>query len=215
MSAVVQSLTFNRDKPLSNALESLIQQANRHQQSERTLKLCAHRFALQPNYWLGIENNHAFENNLVLLITQYAEYLPVLVDEFNEQCDTINWHPVAEKANHIVSSFFEKLESPLGQVGLLALLDKIYFSHRLIEELHDHMMVHTCGPITAWNMTAANLLVHQLLGSEYSSRLDQSAIELSQKILSSAPEPKKSEHKKSQAYTWPCFCERHGMSLAF
>jgi hypothetical protein len=85
----------------------------------------------------------------------------------------------------------------------------------MIEEIHDYMMCHTGQPTVTWNMTSANLIIHQLLGSEYSSRLDQSAIELAQKITSEAPSPELATEKKGPNEIWPCFCERYGLSYAF
>jgi hypothetical protein len=215
MSPNLSVQTINRETSLSNALESLIDQANRHQDNERMLKLYAHRFALEPGYWLDITDCHSIEQNLTQLIKQYGDYLPVLIEDFNVQCQHMGWTNVAEKTNRIVASFFDRLENHKGQVGLLSLLDKIYFAHRLIEEIHDHIMCHTGQPKTTWNMTMANLLVHQLLGPEYSSRLDQSVIELAEKILSDAPKPNFTERKKGPNVVWPCFCERYGLNLVF
>jgi hypothetical protein len=215
MTPKVRELIANRETSLSHALETLIQQANRHQDSERMLKLYAHRMALQNHFQKSEDSTHTFEQDLVYLIQQYADYLPVLIDDFSHQCFQLGWADVAEKTDQIIASFFARLNQPRNHVGLLTLLDKVYFAHRMIEEIHDYMMCHTGQPTVTWNMTSANLIIHQLLGSEYSSRLDQSAIELAQKITSEAPSPELATEKKGPNEIWPCFCERYGLSYAF
>ena len=215
MSPNLSAMSTNRETSLSNALEFLIDQANRHQDNERMLKLYAHRFAMEPCYWLDINDGRNIEQDLTELIKKYGNYLPVLIEDFNVQCQHMGWTDIADKTNSIIASFFDRLENHKGQVGLLSLLDKIYFAHRLIEEIHDHIMCLTGQPNTAWNMTTANLLIHQMLGSEYSSRLDQSVIELSEKLLADAPKPNFDGQKKGPNNVWPCFCERQGLNLAF
>lgn len=134
MSPLRKPIVFERDESLANALRKVINQAEQQHSNDRALLLYAHRFALQPTYWNNSENRATFEKNLVQFILQYVHYLPALIEEFNTECEQAGWGSVAKQSNHIITAFFEKLDNPLRQSGLLGLIDKIYFAHRLIEE---------------------------------------------------------------------------------
>ncbi len=205
---------LDRDRPLSSALKILIDQARVEPQSQHTLLLYAHRFALQPQSFFDRSDSVSVKN-LVQLILQYVQYLPTHLDEFNEYCQRCNWQTVADQSNKIIASFFERSELILLQTGIIGLLDKVYFSHRLIEELHDHMMCNLGTPATSWNMTAANLLVHQWLGNDYAAKLDETVIELAHKLTAHAPVLTDVQTQKNQANAWPCFCAHHGVNLNF
>ncbi len=205
---------LDRDRPLSSALKILIDQVRIEPNSQHTLLLYAHRFTLQPQPFFDPTDAIA-EQNLVQLILQYVQYLPTHLDEFNAYCQRCHWQMVADQSNRIIASFFERSEIILLQTGIIGLLDKVYFSHRLIEELHDHMMCNLGTPATSWNMTAANLLVHQWLGNDYAAKLDGTVIELAHKLTAQAPELNNDHTQKNQANAWPCFCEHHGIKLNF
>lgn len=215
MAPLNKQIQFDRDIPLANALRSVINQANQQHASDRALALYAHRFAIQKNYWLTEESQTNREHNLVALIQHYVDYLPSLIEEFNRECNNVGWQTVGERTNQIIAAFFEKLENPLRQSGILGLLDKVYFAHRLIEEMHDHLMCVLGKPSISWDMTSTNLLMHQLLGSEYSSRLDQTAIELSEKLIEKAPDAPGQITPQKGAPSWPCFCAEHGFNFSF
>jgi len=206
-------LQTNRETSLPRTLQALIRNACNHPNSNQSLQVYIHRFAMLPNYWSNTKDPE-FEPKLAKLILQYVHYLPQSIERFYQECENVGWSRVAEQTNQILSAFFEKHERSQPQDGVVGMLDKVYFSHRIIEELHDQLMCFGSTPSQQWDMTSANLLVHQLLGEEYSSRLDQTAIELSHKMLTNAPEPKTYTHKKSQTFDWPCFCEHFGVSLS-
>lgn len=213
MTSEEQPSYLNQPITFASALASFIQQATEQASNQMVLKLYAHRFSVQAKNWLSNTDCQEIEPKLEQLIVNYCQYLPMLMQEFGRYCDYVGWRQTAEQANSIIASFFEKPERNSSYVGLIALLDKVYFAHRLFEELNDYLMCQVGSPTSTWNMTTINLLVHQMLGSEFSSRLDMSAIEISQKLLADAPEPAVSTYKNGQSFEWPCFCQQQGLNL--
>lgn len=214
MTPIAKPMFLNRELTFTNALRAFIQQATEHPKNQMILSLYAHRFSLQSKAWLSTDEYSDLEPKLCQLIIEYCQYLPTLMEEFGRYSEHLGWQTTAEQSNTIIASFFDKPDRSNGQVGLIALLDKVYFSHRMFEELNDHLMCLVGSPTSTWNMTTINLLVHQMLGSEYSGRLDMSAIEISQKLLADAPAPILNGHKKDQSFDWPCFCQQQGLNLA-
>ena len=214
MSPLLYCATLNQKSPLILAIETAIERAQLYQENDQQLKLYAHRFSLKHKFLLDDELSSNHEQNLIKFILNYVGYLPTLVEEFFSHCQALNWHVVRKTMEDILLNFFDGIDERARTHGYIALLDKSYFAHRLIEELHDHMICQEGMPLLKWNMTMANLMVHQIMGSRFSAHLDQTALELSQKLLSQAPSGIQ-KNSACQEPAWPCFCEQFNISLLF
>ncbi len=214
MSPVKKHGAFRGSSSLISVLESTIDQVQKNHENIKKFALLAHRFSIQHRYWMDNEESNTLEKNLFQLVLNYMNYLPALIQEFDNQCEKVGWGNLSRQINSILLRLFEGQDSRQDGSGIVGLLDKVYFSHRIMEELHDHMICHCGRPIFEWDMTMANLLVHQLVGSQYSTRLDQTAIELSQKLMADVPKIP-SEKAQDQDDAWPCFCKRFKVNLSF
>ena len=205
--------TGHKGTSLSNVLTRYIESATKEPGNDKSLRLYARRFALQQPFWLSA-NDETFELNLIELIQQYIHYIPVLVAEFDARARDIGWDKMANRLNQIIDSFFNDGYQTPSNVGLVGILDKAYFTHRLIEEMHDYMMCQHGKPVLPWDMTATNLLIHNLIGEQYGSRLDQTVIELSEKLTKDLPDLDTPKTTLGQT-EWPCFCDRFGVCIPF
>ncbi len=172
------------------------------------------RAAQRCRHWFGQEADVNFERKFALLLTDYIASLPTLVAEFNSLCERNGWLNIAHQTNQIIVSFLQQNSEDQADIAVVNALNIAYFSHRLIEELHDHMMCRLGKPETSWNMTGVNILAHQAIGEAYAATLDQTVIELVDKLIINAPTLTELENNKNQTFIWPCFCEQHGLSLA-
>lgn len=200
---------------LSHKLQKQIDASIAPHRTDRALILFVHRFIVQIAHRITDVPLAEAEQKLSQLIISYAQYLPQLIAEFDQGCRHSGWQDVSIRCQHIIESYFERTSGRDVDNSILGLMDKIYFSHRLIEELHDHLLFHRAAPALQWNMTATNLLVHQILGSQFASRLDMSAIELSEQLLKLAlPDRPNHQAPMSEPLSWPCFSAHHGVDFA-
>lgn len=211
MSPMLKYDEFHKKTPLVRTIDSAIHLARNQKKYDQELNLYVHRFSVKHRPWLDEEEAYTYEQNLIKLLINYVYYLPELLDNFFEHCRSLNWHNLGEKTESILTNFFDGVETKVRINGLIGMLDKIYFSHRLVEELHDFMMCKVANPLLTWDMTMSNLIVHELMGHRYSSHLDQTVIELSQKLVEGLLESPKTG--QSQKVHWPCFCERFNVGF--
>ena len=71
--------------------------------------------------------------------------------------------------------------------GLDQLLDKAYFTHRLIEEAADFYSNKTGSSLIPPEMTQANLIIHNLLGETFANRLDSIVDDIVSHLIRSQP----------------------------
>lgn len=202
----------DRGTALATALRQQIERAICPERHDRALRLLVHRFTLRVASRLEAQPPHHVEKKLAALIQAYARYLPLLVSEFDQGCRQSGWQEVSRQSQTIIAAFFGRTDLDIRVTGLLSLIDKIFFAHRLIEELHDHLMCERLDPAIRWNMTATNLMIHQLLGEEHASRLDMTAIGFSKTLLQ-APTPIPVSDGDRQYRQWPCFNAAFGISF--
>jgi hypothetical protein len=200
----------SRSKQEVPDLKALVERLNTlsvQQGSQRSLKLCARRYALQQFHLGVLQSSSECERNLVIFLEEYIQYVPIAMEEFCHCCLRIDWHLISARVTKLVLTFFQQTPAVHPQNGLISVLDNAYFSHRIIEEIHDHVMCQLGRPLLPWNMITANLIIHSVLGSEHGAKLDQAVIELADQITVNAPKLSLMCHKK-EPLEWPCFCQR-------
>lgn len=150
------------------------------------------------------------DQQLSELLTDYVRLLPILLVEVDRACQSLDLGSVSQQLLVILDQFFAAIEPSRFDYGLVGVLDKLYFGHRLVEELHDQLLMRLGRPMISWDTTLANLLVHTLIGDNYATRLDMTAQEIVGYLpaTNNEPTPATSGH-----IHWPCLVHEHGLSL--
>jgi hypothetical protein len=203
---------FQGSGSLVNVLKFAIMKTEHNRDSKHKLTLFVHQFSLRQKNKTFKRNTSEFEKNLAQMIDNYLKTLPTLINEFDQQCKILGWHSLTHKTDSLLLDFFDEIDAQIQEEGVIGILDRVYFAHRVIEELHDRMICKLGYPVLSWDMTMANLLVHQMLGTHYSTHLDQTAMELCEKLLVELPEQSEQVQKKA-TQIWPCFCEQFDVDM--
>lgn len=110
--------------------------------------------------------------SLQAFVQRYLEQLPVALRTAQASARQLDLADVIMPVANAAESFFTG-ECRLSQEGgLLALLDRAYLGHRMLEELNDHLHLRIDIYILHVDMTEANSLVHTLLGEPYASEIE-------------------------------------------
>lgn len=150
------------------------------------------------------------DHQLAEFLTHYVRLLPTLLVEVDQVCQSLNLADVSQQLLVILDQFFAAIEPSRFDYGLVGVLDKVYFGHRLVEELHDQLMMHQGQPLISWDTTLANLLVHTMVGDNYANRLDMTA----QEVIGHLPaENRQSTSVVSGDVHWPCLIHEHHLKL--
>ncbi|MFG1495769.1 hypothetical protein ABMA57_03970 [Saccharospirillum sp. HFRX-1] len=150
------------------------------------------------------------EHRLSEFLTDYVRLLPVLLVEVDQACQSLDIASVSQQLLIILDQFFAAIEPSRFDYGLVGVLDKVYFGHRLVEELHDQLLMRHGQPLISWDTTLANLLVHTLIGDSYATRLDMTA----QEIVGYLPAADSAATPGTNGHIhWPCLVHEHGLRL--
>jgi len=151
------------------------------------------------------------DHRLAEFLTDYVRLLPVLLVEVDQACQSLNIASVSQQLLIILDQFFAAIEPSRFDYGLVGVLDKVYFGHRLVEELHDQLLMRHGQPLISWDTTLANLLVHTLIGDSYATRLDMTA----QEIVGYLPAADRAAPSDANGHIhWPCLVHEHGLRLS-
>ena len=188
--------------------------------NESLLSKIAHRIAVSKGYWFEQNGAAHIEAKLALLLLHYVQNLPTCIIELTNFCQQQQWQTIAEKSCSVIADYFQYYPTENRDVAFLSLLNKTYFSHRLIEELHDHLMCRLGRPESKWNMTGVNLLVYHIIDQPIALTLEQTVVELAAKLLLEAPnlqldQNQQQLNQQGQTIVWPCFCKHHGLDLVY
>ncbi|MCH8551734.1 MAG: hypothetical protein LAT62_07350 [Natronospirillum sp.] len=110
--------------------------------------------------------------SLYAYVCRYIEQLPVSLRTAEASAREGGLEPLIMPVTRAVENFFNSKCELSEEGGLLALLDRAYLGHRLLEELNDHLHVRLGRFILHIDMTEANMLAHQLIGEPYASELE-------------------------------------------
>ena len=195
----------------SSRINRALQQALSAPDSAQNLARFIATFQRQHPFLLNVENGD-LESQLNALLTDYVRLLPVLLVELDQACENNHCATASRQLLAILDQFFAAIEPARFDYGLVGVLDKVYFGHRLVEELHDRLQLTGGRPMLSWDTNLANLLMHTLIGDGYANRLDLTAQEI---IADLAVQHRGGEADPSRSVEadWPCLVKEHGLSL--
>ncbi|WP_157954419.1 hypothetical protein [Saccharospirillum mangrovi] len=194
----------------SSRISRALQQAMNAPDGAQNLSRFIATFQRKHPQLLSVDDGR-LEQRLSAFLTDYARLLPVLLVELDQACHTLRCGAASQQLLAILDQFIAAIEPARFDYGLVGVLDKLYFGHRLVEELHDQLLMHQGQPMLSWDTTLANLLIHALIGDSYATRLDLTAQEIVDhlpKIDAEAP------ISVSGASHWPCLIREHGLKLS-
>ena len=111
-------------------------------------------------------------------VQAYIERVPDMLEAAQSVANHANMRPQLIPVLKVAEEFFlQPGEDPELDRGMLVLLDEAYLAHRLVEEVNDRYVAHGGESLIPMNNTRANLIVNDLLGEEYASRLDRAVDE--------------------------------------
>ena len=110
---------------------------------------------------------------LAEFITQYVKHAPDFLEALTQLLQEAGIYEQGQAFLTIAEEFFTAPPKEISdKVGIAALLDKAYLSHRLIEEVSDRIHA-SCGmPLLPMDMSLSNIVVHALLGDQFANELD-------------------------------------------
>lgn len=164
---------------------------------------------------LLIVEHGAPEQRLTAMLIQYCSLLPILLEEARGASARDDQVSDFDQLHSIISAFFSSLEPKRLKFGILGILDKVYFGHRLLEEWHDRRKVVTHSTTLSWDTSLSNLLVHTLLGDGYANELDAAVLEIIEKQSRAFETCRASGQTLQQAPPYPCLASRHGVRLSW
>lgn len=209
----VDPSVYRHQSSLAATIRQLVSETRHAELKEAVVRLYSQRLKTAAGSLIDVSSDD-FDRKFNLFILQYANSLPKLIDSLSEHCRKVGWSNLIDQLESVVASYFGPLDIK-AELGLFGILDRLYFAHRLVEELHDHLMSRTGQPVLKWDMTTANLVVHQLLGDQFAARLDQITVEVSHKMVTSTnPGNPVNSGTDATSGHWPCFCQQAGLMLA-
>lgn len=114
----------------------------------------------------------ADSTSLQVFVGRYMEQLPVSLRTAQTSARQWGLETLILPVTQAVENFFTR-ECELSQAGgLLALIDRAYLGHRLLEELNDQLRLRLGRFILHVDMTEANMVAHTLIGEPYASELE-------------------------------------------
>ncbi len=158
---------------------------------------------------------------------RYIDHVPNFIDALRGLTKEAGIYEYTSIFLTIAEDFFTKPpELVTKRNGLLALLSQAFLAHRLIEEINDRVIAHCGIPLAPMDMTRANLIVHQLLGEEYSNDLDflvlyavESHMDKENTIENPAFHQFVEKHKRNgwsvELDRWPCLAENLSININF
>lgn len=194
----------------SSRINRALQQAMNAPDGAQNLAQFITTFQRKHPHLLSVDDGR-LEQRLADFLTDYVRLLPVLLVELDQACVALRLEVASQQLLAILDQFIAAIEPGRFDYGLVGILDKLYFGHRLVEELHDQLLMPLGQPILSWDTTLANLLVHALIGDSYATRLDLTA----QEIVDHLPKLDADTVALAQSATsWPCLIREHGLKLS-
>lgn len=194
----------------SHRLNQALTQALDASDSALHLARYVERFHQQNPGRLSSQDAETVES-LRQMLTHYVQLLPVLTEDFHRCCQHPQLQAPVNRLTTIICEFFEAIDPQRLKYGLIGVIDKAYFGHRLFEEFHDRLRLQAGQPMIQWDMALANLIVHSLIGDEYANRLDMAVME----VIDSLDVQRVEGATLSAGMTsdFQCLAMHHGLSM--
>lgn len=195
-------------------IDTALQQALAAPEGEQSLQRFIAVFHRKHPTLLIVEHG-APEQRLTAMLIQYCSLLPILLEEARGVSARDEQASDFDQLHSIIAAFFSSLEPKRLEFGILGILDKVYFGHRLLEEWHDRRKLTTRCTALSWDTSLSNLLVHTLIGDAYANELDAAVLEIIEKQPRAFETLKASGHTFQQSPPYPCLASRHGVRLSW
>lgn len=157
-------------------------------------------------------------NSLQFFVIDYLRHVPDCLEVVEQDATELGLEEAMQPFVNVAIDYFL---SPPAQIrqrsGLAGLLHTAYLAHRILEELNDVYLARTGQPLIPRNLVTANLVVHELIGSEFAAELEQLVNQMTS-ILSSRfnkiPNSLLKQNSDEPVFgRWPCFGDPHGVQL--
>ena len=154
------------------AVSSLIRCAKEHEQQNQHLftLVSTQQSELHPSIELPCNNG---SETLMKFIQEYVDHIPNFLGALESASSELSIAPLIQPFLRIIEeNFMAPILQSRTDVGLYEILEKSYFTHRLIEEVNDAYQAKTGGILIPIDMTWPNLIAHEILGEEFGNELD-------------------------------------------
>jgi hypothetical protein len=171
--------------------------------------------------------DHNSEQSLIEFVIAYIQHVPDFLEAAWGITESAQLQSYADPILQMAEDYFLKPpEIIAGHVGLDELMDEAYLAHRLMEEVNDRFMIKAGIPLVPMDMTASNLIVHNLIGEPFANQLDEAvrcAVErlmLREHIYESDNfknyvKAHRGDHWESELQRWPCLIDQLSIQLQF
>ena len=160
-------------------IRQLIHSANELEQQNHYLQKLIESQSL--HHAIVLADHHAPER-LLAFAKDYIQSVPDVLAALDDVSRAAGIAGFIEPLLTIAMENFAIIPSGLDQ-----LLDKAYFTHRLIEEAADFYSTKTGSSLIPPEMTQANLIIHNLLGETFANRLDSIVDDIVSHLIRSQP----------------------------
>ncbi len=208
----------------TSTLRTIISQAFDHEERTHCLErhLKSHINSLPDRLRLA-KNNEL--QSLKSFAMEYIHHVPEFLDSLKVAAKQAGIEQHVFPFLKVAENYF--LMPPIfpnDHIGLMALMDEAYLSHRLFEEINDRYIARVGLPLIPWDMTLANVVAHQLIGEELANKLDVLVHETVCKMMP-AEQSYNSERFKEYVQKeqgnltsiwqeWPCLSKASGIEWA-
>ncbi len=208
----------------TTTLRTIISQAFDHEERSHSLErhLKQHISNLPDRLQLpkndGLLSLKSFAMEYIHHVPEFLDSLKVAAKQAGIEQHVFPFLKVAE------NYFLNPPIFPNNHIGLMALMDEAYLSHRLFEEVNDRYITSVGLPLIPWDMTLANVVAHQLVGEELANELDVLVHETVCKMM---PEEQNYNSERFKQYVereqgnltsiwqeWPCLSKASGIEWA-
>lgn len=162
---------------------------------------------------------------LLDFIITYIEQVPRFLEAARAITEQAELSEHTDRFFEVAESFFIKPPEIMAKhIGLEQLMDEAYLAHRLLEEINDQFLSHAGIPLIPLDTTAANLIIHNLIGEPFANELDEAVDFTVQQTM-----PKRHVYKnpafkayiakhqgnnwREELSCWPCLTETHAIDL--
>lgn len=115
---------------------------------------------------------------ILKFVAEYIDHVPDFLKALERSSKELDIESVINPFMDIIEeNFMAPILQSRTDVCMYELLEKSYFSHRLIEEVNDTYLTKTGKPLIPMNMTCPNLIIHAIIGDKFGNELD-SIVEL-------------------------------------
>lgn len=149
--------------------------------------------------------------SLQRMLTHYVQLLPIVSEQLHAHCKVPQLDGPMGRLTTIICEFLETMDPQRLKYGLIGVLDKAYFGHRLWEEFHDRLRLKAGVPLIQWDLNLANLIVHSLIGEDYANRLDMVVMEVIDSLDLNLTEWPPLNSNGAGAFQ--CLAMHHGLSM--